>query len=99
MNAKKVFNILVCTGLIWLMRTSDLWADVKNLDDATDDFSTKILTMFKGPLLKIVAGFVLFMGVGGLLRGKHQVAVSCGIAFVLLLLLPVLLQYLGDTGH
>lgn len=96
MNAKKIWNIIVYTGLIWIIKTSDIWAEnVQDLDTASNDFSDKMLKMFKGPLVKIVAGIVLFMGVGGLIRGRHQVALSCGIAFVLLLLLPVILGYFG----
>ncbi len=99
MFEKRVWKIIGCTGLMWLIKISDVLADnVQTLDGATNDFATKMLTMFKGPLVKVVAGIVLFVGVGGLLRGRHQVAVSCGIAFVLLLLLPVILQYFGAAN-
>lgn len=82
--------------LMLFLSASQVFAeDAQDVVTATNDFSTKMLTIFKGPLVKILAGIVLFVGVGGLLRGRYQVAVSCGVAFVLLLFLPIILQYFG----
>ncbi len=62
------------------------------------DFSTKMITILKGPITRILAALVLLAGVGGLLRGRHQLALSCGAAFVILLFLPILLEQVAN-GH
>ena len=96
MYLRKLFNLMYVAIMTILINLSVAFAaETETIDKATDDFSDKMLTLFKGPLVKILAGVVLFVGVGGLLRGKHNVAVSCGIAFVLLLMLPVVLKYFG----
>ncbi len=56
------------------------------------DFSTQAIAILKGPIAKILAALILLAGVGGLLRGRHQLAISCGAAFVILLFLPLLLE-------
>lgn len=100
MFQQRWFNRITSTGLVLLINASNVLAQGfpmpgggGNVSTATNDFSNKILDIFKGPLVKVVAGVVLFVGVAGLLRGKHQVAVSCGIAFILLLCLPIILGY------
>ena len=56
------------------------------------DFSTQMIAILKGPIAKILAAVILLAGVGGLLRGRHKLALSCGAAFVILLFLPILLE-------
>ncbi len=56
------------------------------------DFSTQMIAILKGPIAKILAALILLAGVGGLLRGRHKLALSCGAAFVILLFLPILLE-------
>ncbi len=108
MLQRKLF-IITNASLLLLINASNVWAqwgnlggamgggNVQDVNEATNQFSGKILSILTGPLVKVVAGVVLFVGVAGLLRGKHQVAVSCGIAFVLLLCLPIILGYFGGT--
>ena len=100
MSTKRKINALICTGFLWLVQIQQSWAQATDSSAqdpvaATNDFSSKMLTIFKGPVVKVLAGMILFAGVAGLLRGRHQVAVSCGIAFILLLFLPIILQYFG----
>ena len=100
MYTRKVFNTITRMMLMLFINASCALAQstsggIQDVGTATDNFSTTILAIFKGPLVKIVACVVLFAGVAGLLRGKHQVAVSCGVAFILLLCLPVILGYFG----
>jgi type IV secretory pathway VirB2 component (pilin) len=91
MFKRKRFHQLLAAVSIMFFKVGYVWA--QDVNQAADDFSTKMLTIFKGPLIKIMACVVLFAGVAGLLRGKNQVAVSCGVAFVLLLCLPLILGY------
>ena len=56
------------------------------------DFSTQMIAILKGPIAKVLAAIILLAGVGGLLRGRHKLALSCGAAFVILLFLPILLE-------
>ena len=101
MFRRNVFKVLFFMGFWLFLNVSNIWAAVgsssgaQDVVTATNSLADKMLEIFKGPLVKILAGVVLFVGVGGLLRGRHQVAVSCGIAFVLLLFLPIILQYFG----
>ena len=98
---RKRIRAILNAGLILLINSSYALAQstdgsgAQDVMTATNDFSSKMLDIFKGPLVKIVAGIVLFVGVGGLLRGRHQIAVSCGVAFILLLSLPIILKYFG----
>ena len=62
------------------------------------DFSKQAIDILKGPIAKILAALILLAGVGGLLRGRHQLAISCGAAFVILLFLPILLEQVAN-GH
>ncbi len=62
------------------------------------DFSTQAIAILKGPIAKILAALILLAGVGGLLRGRHKLALSCGAAFVILLFLPILLEQVAN-GH
>ena len=62
---------------------------------AVSDFSTQMIDILKGPIAKILAAIILLAGVGGLLRGRHRLAISCGIAFTILLFLPMLLEKVG----
>ncbi|MBI3315088.1 MAG: hypothetical protein HYZ86_04040 [Candidatus Omnitrophica bacterium] len=62
------------------------------------DFSTQAIAILKGPIAKTLAALVLLAGVGGLLRGRHKLALSCGAAFVILLFLPILLEQVAN-GH
>ena len=103
MFKRKVFNTIVSTGLILLVRSSDVWAQFNGLRGsgstadplaATNDFSNRMLDIVKGPVLKILAAVVLLVGVAGLLRGRHKLAISCGLAFLLLLFLPILLGHI-----
>jgi type IV secretory pathway VirB2 component (pilin) len=60
--------------------------------EVSNDFSTKMLDIVKGPVLKLLAAVVLLVGIAGLLRGRHKLAISCGVAFILILFLPILLS-------
>ena len=62
------------------------------------DFSKQAIDILKGPIAKILAAIVLLAGVGGLLRGRHKLALSCGAAFIILLFLPILLEQVAN-GH
>ena len=56
------------------------------------DFSTRMTTLINGPIVKLFGVVILLVGVGSLLRGRHTVAMSCGVAFVVLLFLPFFLE-------
>ncbi len=94
MFKRKLLNTIVSTGLIWLIRISNVWAGDPMA--TTTDFSTKMIDIIKGPVLKLSAAVVLLVGAVGLLRGRHKLAVSCGLAFLLLLFLPILLNHISN---
>ena len=73
---------------------SDVWAQQASTGGepmtVVTDYSTQMLTILKGPIAKILSAVVLLGGVGGLLRGRHKLAVSCAVGFVVLLFLQTL---------
>ncbi len=94
---KKRIVTALNTGIFLLMASLQVWAaSSTSADDpqkVSEDFSTRVLTIVQGPVLKVLAAIVLLVGVAGLLRGRHQLAISCGLAFLLLLFLPILLDH------
>jgi type IV secretory pathway VirB2 component (pilin) len=93
---KKKISMVINTGLIVLINSMQAWAATDKTDDpliVTNDFSTRMLAIIQGPVLKVLAAVVLLVGVAGLLRGRHKVALACGVAFLLLLFLPILLEH------
>ncbi len=56
-----------------------------------NDFSTQSINILKGPIAKILGAVILLTGVASLLRGRHKLALSCAVAFIMLLFLPMLL--------
>ena len=80
-----VFILMFFAGNAWAQSAS-------NPETVVTTFSDQMLTILKGPITKLLAALILLAGVGGLLRGRHQLAISCGVAFIILLFLPVLLE-------
>lgn len=64
-----------------------------------DDFSQKSILMLKGPIAKLLGAVILLTGVASLLRGRHKLAMSCAVAFVMLLFLPILLDKVAIGGR
>ena len=68
-------------------------------EEVVNSFSTRMIDILKGPIAKVLGAFILLMGVASLLRGRHKLAISCGLAFIVLLFLPILLQQVaGGNG-
>ncbi|MBF0490646.1 MAG: hypothetical protein HQL15_08565 [Candidatus Omnitrophica bacterium] len=98
---KKRIKVMMNAGLVLLISASEVWAQSVGSGsststtgdplDVSNEFSTKMLDIVKGPILKVLAAAVLLVGIAGLLRGRHKLAESCGMAFLLILCLPVLL--------
>ena len=95
MYRSKVFSTISSTVFILCFKSSQVWAAAKDSTDdpldVSNDFSTKVLSIVQGPVLKVLAATVLLVGVAALLRGRHKLAISCGMGFLLLLFLPILL--------
>ena len=66
-------------------------------ESAVSGFSQRMVSLVNGPVAKVLGVVILLVGVASLLRGRHAVAMSCGVAFVVLLFLPFFLTQLG--GH
>ncbi len=62
---------------------------------AVRGFSDRMIVMINGPIVKLLGVVILLVGVASLLRGRQTVALSCGVAFVVLLFLPFFLTQLG----
>lgn len=55
-----------------------------------ESYSNQMITIFKGPIAKLLSFIILLAGVSALLSGRHRLAVSCGIAFIVLLFIQVI---------
>ncbi len=66
-------------------------------EDVVAGFSTRMIDICKGPVAKILGTGILLVGVGALLRGRHRLAISCGLAFVVLLFLPILIEQIVNS--
>ena len=96
MFLRKVCNTINTALLLMIVYSSNVLAATSTQEtgdplEVSNAFSEKVLEIVKGPILKVLAAAVLLVGIAGLLRGRHKLAVSCGLAFLLLLFLPILL--------
>jgi type IV secretory pathway VirB2 component (pilin) len=88
---KYCMRFLTVGSAIFLSWLSDVLAQSGEDPKAVvDTFSTKMIEILKGPIAKVLAVVILLACVGSLLRGRHKVAISCGIAFIVLLFLQML---------
>lgn len=86
----KIFiRSIVYVHVVFISFISKVWADTP--EQVVNDFSTRSIEMLKGPVAKLLGAVILLAGVASLLRGRHKMAICCGIAFVMLLFLPILL--------
>ena len=84
---------LTMLSVVFLMWISNVFAD--DPKEVMTNFSTQMVDILKGPITKILAALILMGGVAALLRGRHRIAISCGLAFIILLFLPFLLKHVG----
>ncbi len=74
----------------WL---SEVWAQSSGSDDpkaVVESYSNQLIIIFKGPIAKALSFVILLACVSALLSGKHRLAISCGIAFIVLLFIQVI---------
>ena len=90
---------LALCGVILGSWTSNVFAQIADgaPETAVSGFSQRMVAMVNGPVAKLLGVVILLVGVASLLRGRHAVAMSCGVGFVVLLFLPFFLTQLG--GH
>ena len=77
-----------------------LWSDLVFAQDATqtaattafNNNSTWIISMVTGPICKVVGAFFLFAGIGKLMKQEVMGALMCGVAFLILVLMPQILS-------
>ena len=86
---KRVSSMITVTLLMLCISVSKVFAD--DPLEVSNDFSQQLLSIIQGPILKVLAAVVLLVGIASLLQGKQKIALSCGLAFLLLLFLPILL--------
>ncbi|MBI4309630.1 MAG: hypothetical protein HY591_04795 [Candidatus Omnitrophica bacterium] len=86
-------NLIMANGIL-LTWTSRVLAQAP--EEVVNSFSTRMIDILKGPIAKVLGAVILLAGVASLLRGRHKLAVSCGLAFIVLLFLPILLQQVAN---
>ncbi len=77
-----------------------LWNDFVFAQDATQTAATSafnnnsdwMISIITGPICKVVACFFLFAGIWKLTEQKVLEALGCGIAFMILVLMPQILS-------
>ena len=89
---------LTMGSVVFLIWVSDALAQTP--EEVVNSFSTRMIDILKGPIAKILGAVILLAGVASLLRGRHKLAISCALAFIVLLFLPILLQQVaGGNGN
>lgn len=68
------------------------WAQTSGGDPqaVVENYSSQMITILKGPIAKVLSFIILLACAGALLRGRHGLAISCGLAFIVLLFLQVI---------
>ena len=94
---KRFFNLVLLSFLLLISLQHPVFSQAEDPEQVVSQNADKIITILKGPVSKLLAAIILLAGVAGLLRGRHKIALSCGVAFVVLLFLPIILQQVA--GH
>jgi hypothetical protein len=81
---------IACNVFVFIFLT-DVFAQ-SNPEETMDVFSTRMIELAKGPVAKLLGAAILLVGIASLLRGRHKIAMSCAVAFLVLLFLPFFLQ-------
>lgn len=87
-------NLLALLGTIVTLGNDLVFAQDATQTAATTAFnnnSTWIISMVTGPICKVVGAFFLFAGIGKLMKQEVMGALMCGIAFLILVLMPQIL--------
>ena len=84
-------------GLLgWMILTSNyVFAQDAAQTTATTAFNNNanwIISMVTGPVCKVVGAFFLFAGIGKLMKQEVLGALMCGVAFLILVLMPQILN-------
>ena len=85
-----MFNVFLLNSLgsLWAQQASEAETDMTN-------FSEKVINILKGPIVKVLGVVILVVGIASLLRGRHQIAITCFVGFTMVLFFPYLLSLLG----
>lgn len=80
----------------WMILASNyVFAQDAAQTSATTSFNNNanwIISMVTGPVCKVVGAFFLFAGIGKLMKQEVLGALMCGIAFLILVLMPQILS-------
>ncbi len=85
---------LTLLGTLMVMANDLGWAQDATQTAATTAFNsnaTWIISMVTGPICKVVGAFFLFAGIGKLMKQEVMGALMCGVAFLILVLMPQIL--------
>jgi type IV secretory pathway VirB2 component (pilin) len=86
-------NRLMLLVAVFMLIAVNAFAQNSDPLATTTTFTDKMLEIIQGPITKFMAAVILLGGVGALLRGRHKMAISCGIAFIVLLSIPLLIPH------
>jgi type IV secretory pathway VirB2 component (pilin) len=91
---KAANRISVLMGMILALGNDLAFAQDATQTAATTAFNnnaTWIISMVTGPVCKVVGAFFLFAGIGKLMKQEVMGALMCGVAFLILVLMPQIL--------
>ena len=95
-------KLLVLMGTMLALGNDLVFAQDATQTAATTAFnnnSTWIISMVTGPICKVVGAFFLFAGIGKLIKQEVMGALMCGVAFLILVLMPQLLAMVPQASN
>jgi hypothetical protein len=91
----KAMNRLWILLVGWMFLASNyVFAQDAAQTSATTSFNNNaswIISLIAGPVCKVVGAFFLFAGIGKLMKQEVMGALMCGVAFMILVLMPQIL--------
>ena len=95
-------KLLVLMGTMLALGNDLVFAQDATQTAATTAFnnnSTWIISMVTGPICKVVGAFFLFAGIGKLIKQEVMGALMCGVAFLILVLMPQILAMFPQASN
>ena len=91
---KTVKRSYVLAGMILTLWNDFVWAQDATQTAATTAFNNNsdwMISVITGPICKVIAAFFLLAGIGKLMKQELLGALGCGVAFMVLVLMPQIL--------
>jgi type IV secretory pathway VirB2 component (pilin) len=88
----RLLSLCIFTLLLLVGFQDAVFAQSVDPEQVVTENTDKMINILKGPIAKVLTAIILLAGVASLLRGRYKIALSCGVAFVVLLFLPLVVR-------